>query len=60
LTLLNHITLFVSDIDGQMFLVLVDSQIKHDGYSLGLKVCKIYFTLRDPHRAPLRYDGITF
>jgi len=60
LTLLNHISLFVSDIDGQMFLVLVDSQIKHDGYSLGVKGLQNILYLTGTHRAPLRYDGITF
>ena len=38
LTLLDHFSVFVSDIDGQMVLVLVDTEIQHAGYSLGLKV----------------------
>jgi len=52
LSFLHDISLFVSDIDGQLILVLVDSQIKHDGYSQGLKVSENILYLTGTHRAP--------
>ena len=46
LSFLDYGSLFVSDIDGQMLIVLVDSKIQYEGNSVRLKVCKRYFTLR--------------
>jgi len=51
LSFLHDISLFVSDIDGQLVLVLVDSKVQHDGYSMGLKVSFEKYTL--PYENPL-------
>jgi hypothetical protein len=59
LSFLHDISLFVSDIDSQIVLVLVDSKVQHDGYSLGLKVNSQKYTLpygNPPCVATLRRD----